>query len=117
MKVSGIEVLQNLQSKNIYARGTEFRLIKENKITPGWDEIPFLEKNRILHTDGHSLYNLIGEAPTIDLILNYDFEIIEEDKSIEDFKTEYTCDHLDFEIINYINNLNKRLNKLEKGSN
>lgn len=77
MKVSGIEVLTSLVNKKDYIAGTEFRLIKEDETIL---EVPFLEKNRILHTDGHSLYNLIGEAPTIDLILNYDFEIIEKVK-------------------------------------
>ena len=53
--------------------------------------------------------------------LNDEVEIIEEKKEIEEFKTNYTCSELDFEIIDKINELvrisNKYARLLEKVEN
>lgn len=46
--------------------------------------------------------------------LNNEIEIIEEEKEIEEFKTNYTCSELDFEIIDKINELVRELNKIKK---
>lgn len=57
---------------------------------------------------------LMGSAYNIIYHLNDEVEIIEEEKEIEEFKTNYTCSELDFEIIDKINELVRELNKIKK---
>lgn len=51
-------------------------------------------------------YNLVG-------CLDEEVEVIEEEKDIEEFKTNYTCSELDFEIIDKINELVREVRKLK----
>ena len=44
---------------------------------------------------------------------SFEFEVIEE-KEIEEFKTNYTCSELDFEIIDKINELVREVRKLKE---
>ena len=44
----------------------------------------------------------------------FEFEIIEEEKEIKEFKTNYTCSELDFEIIDKINELVREVRKLKE---
>lgn len=45
---------------------------------------------------------------------SFEFEVIEEEKEIEEFKTNYTCSELDFEIIDKINELVREVRKLKE---
>lgn len=44
---------------------------------------------------------------------SFEFEVIEEEKEIEEFKTDYICSELDFEIIDKINELVREVRKLK----
>lgn len=51
---------------------------------------------------------------------NFEFDCVlatEEDNRIEKFSTEYTYSELDFEIINYLNRLRDKINKLKENQN
>lgn len=62
-------------------------------------------------------YDFIWETGTFSsgMLFNplVDFEIIEEEKEIGEFKTNYTCSKLDFEIIDKINELVREVRKLK----
>lgn len=57
-------------------------------------------------------YGILDLKNTIDS-LTHTVEIIEEEKEIEEFKTNYTCSELDFEIIDKINELVREVRKLK----
>lgn len=63
-------------------------------------------------------YDFNWDAGTFTSGMFYDplveFEIIEEEKDIEEFKTNYTCSELDFEIIDKINELVREVRKLKE---
>ena len=52
----------------------------------------------------------------IDVLLRAEVEVIEENKEIEDFKTEYTMRQMDIQFKNKINELVRQVNKLTKES-
>jgi len=52
----------------------------------------------------------------IDVLLTTEVEVIEENKEIKDFKTEYTMRQMDIQFKNKINELVRQVNKLTKES-
>ena len=56
----------------------------------------------------------LGARIILERALNEKVEIIEEEKDIQEFKTNYTCSELDFEIIDKINELVREVRKLKE---